>query len=370
MKTVCEKDKCAGCMACIDICPKKAISIEDAWVSYNAIINKEVCIECGLCHKVCQSLHPSIAIKPQSWYQGWAKSVDIRKKCSSGGLATEIARSFIADGGIVCGCVFRNGWFGFETAETEEELKKFVGSKYVKSAPIGIYKLIKAKLKNNQKVFFIGLPCQVSSLINFVGTELHKNLYTADLICHGTPSPQILEMFLQQYKYSLEDIKEIQFRRKAKFQLYGDSKSIITAGVSDRYSIAFLNAMTYTENCYSCRYARIERVSDLTLGDSWGSELSEGEQKKGISLVLCQTEKGKELLEKASIHIEDVDIDRAIEKNHQLRNPSIMPKRRKRFFQALKHGRKFNIVVTQYFPKQCFKQDVKNVLIKLKIIGI
>ena len=27
MVTVCEKDMCAGCMACIDICPKDAITI-------------------------------------------------------------------------------------------------------------------------------------------------------------------------------------------------------------------------------------------------------------------------------------------------------------------------------------------------------
>ena len=38
----------------------------------------------------------------------------------------------------------------------------------------------------------------------------------------------------------------------------------------------------YTENCYSCRYASQSRVSDISLGDSWGSELSEEEKKKGI----------------------------------------------------------------------------------------
>lgn len=370
MKTVCEKNACAGCMACIDICPKKAISIEDDLVSYNAVINEDMCIECGLCHKVCQSIQPSIAIKPQSWYQGWAENVEIRKKSSSGGFATEVARSFIAHGGIVCSCVFVDGCFGFEIAETEEEVERFAGSKYVKSNPTGIYKLIKAKLKNNQKILFIGLPCQVSSLLNFVEVGLQENLYTADLICHGTPSPQILKLFLQQHKCNLKDVKKIQFRKKEKYQLYRDFKSIIAEGVRDRYSIAFLNAMTYTENCYTCQYARIERVSDLTFGDSWGSELSKEEQKKGISLVLCQTEKGKKLLERANVHIEEVDIERAIEQNQQLREPSIMPKGRKQFFQALKNGRRFSIVVFQYFPKQCFKQDIKNILIKLKIIRV
>lgn len=38
----------------------------------------------------------------------------------------------------------------------------------------------------------------------------------------------------------------------------------------DKYTLAFLNSINYTENCYNCQYAKIERVSDLTIGDSWG----------------------------------------------------------------------------------------------------
>ena len=51
MKTVCENDKCTGCMACIDKCPKNAIIIKDTMVAYNAVINENKCISCGLCEK-------------------------------------------------------------------------------------------------------------------------------------------------------------------------------------------------------------------------------------------------------------------------------------------------------------------------------
>ena len=40
MKTVCENDKCTGCMACIDKCPQDAIMIKDTMVAYNAVINE------------------------------------------------------------------------------------------------------------------------------------------------------------------------------------------------------------------------------------------------------------------------------------------------------------------------------------------
>ena len=68
----------------------------------------------------------------------------------------------------------------------------------------------------------------------------------------------------------------------------------------------------------------LKRVSDITLGDSWGSEEDEETQKAGISLALCQTEKGKMLLEHSDLRLLDVDLKRAIEYNHQLRHPSCM----------------------------------------------
>lgn len=47
---------------------------------------------------------------------------------------------------------------------------------------------------------------------------------------------------------------------------------------------------------YSCQYAQTNRVGDLTIGDSWGTEMTE-ELSKGVSFVMCQTEKGKALLD-------------------------------------------------------------------------
>lgn len=368
MKTVCELNQCAGCMACVDICPKGAITIEDNLAAYNAVIDENKCIGCNACHKACQSNHPAKLLAPIKWYQGWAEIPDVRKHCSSGGMATAISQAFIKSGGVVCSCTFHNGEFIFEFAERIEDLKKFAGSKYVKSNPKSIYKSVKEYLRSGREVLFIGLPCQVSALKNFVGTQYESRLFTADLICHGTPSPKLLEMFLNQYGHTLSELRDIQFRVKAKFMVYGDYKGIITNGVSDKYSIAFLNSLTYTENCYSCQYACKDRVSDLTLGDSWGSELPMDEQKKGVSLVLCQTEKGNRLLQMADIHLENVDIEKAVANNHQLSHPSVMPKGRKKFYREIPKKR-FNSLVFRTLPKQCFRQNVKQFLIKTKMLS-
>lgn len=368
MRTVCEQDKCTGCMACMDVCPKGAITREDNLKVYNAIVGDK-CMDCGACHQVCQKNHPAEALTPKCWYQGWAHEKYVRMEGSSGGVAMAIAKTFIEKGGEVCSCIFENGEFGFKIIGIVDELQQFAGSKYVKSNPKGIYRGISDKLKLGNQILFIGLPCQVSALRNFIGKKLAEKLYTVDLVCHGTPSPIILEIFLNQYNYSLKNIKDIQFRVKGKFQVTSHNKGIITPGVSDRYMISFLSSLTYTDNCYECNYAKKERVSDLTLGDSWGSKLPESEWRNGISLVLCQTEKGKELLEQADLCLKPVDLNEAIARNCQLKHPAIKPKEWSGFLEGLNKEKKFNYLVLKALPKLCLKQNVKQVLIRLKLLS-
>lgn len=45
-----EKSRCAGCGACISVCPHGAISIGN---DGRAMINEEKCKKCGKCKEVC-----------------------------------------------------------------------------------------------------------------------------------------------------------------------------------------------------------------------------------------------------------------------------------------------------------------------------
>lgn len=369
MRTVCKLDMCAGCMACISICKKDAIKIQDSLNAYNAVIDTSKCIDCGACERVCQvNQNIDDLKKPKEWYQGWATEQGIRKKASSGGAATAIMRAFIKFGGIVCSCTYEEGYFGFKFAEQINETDQFIGSKYIKSNPNNVYNKIKHLLKEGKKILFIGLPCQVAAVKNFVGIKLMKQLYTIDLICHGTPSPQIMDIFLKQYGMDLKGQNSFKFRDKDMFQVAVSGRYIVHKGATDRYSIAFLNSLIYTENCYSCKYARLERISDITLGDAWGSELDLTERKKGLSLLLIQTQKGKEIVGNAEMHLEDVDLEKSIEANHQLEHPSVKCPNSEVFWEKLKAGEKFNGLVKKQFPKQCFRQNIKQVLLKMKLI--
>ena len=90
--------------------------------------------------------------KPIYWKQGWGQDDCVRMRSSSGGVATAVERAFIKNGGIVCSCTFSFGKFEFDFAETEDEVCKFTGLKYVKSNPEGVYKKILEKFKLGRKI--------------------------------------------------------------------------------------------------------------------------------------------------------------------------------------------------------------------------
>lgn len=356
-------DSCTGCMACCNVCPRNAITIEDRIESYNAEINLDVCIKCGLCEKVCPNIEERNLSKPIFWKQGWAED-DIRRSSSSGGAASALIREFISSGGYVASCLFENGEFVFSVTNDIEKAKKFAGSKYVKSNPRGIYKEIKQLLKQGQKVLFIGLPCQSAAAQNICGK--HENLYTVDLICHGTPSPKLLRQFITERGICWENISDIKFRENEYFGLESNGVRLTPYRVLDSYLQLFLDSVDYTENCYSCRYATLERVSDITLGDAWGqlSNTIPG----GVSLILCQTKKGVELIQRTGMYLVDVDLDKAVKANHQLEHPSSKHSGRKKFFNELRMGHSIKYATFVIMPKESLKQSIKYLLTKLHLL--
>lgn len=351
-------------MACVAACPTGAVRIDESPERCRPVVDEARCISCGKCERTCQALHLPDLRSPMSWTQGWAVDPEERASSSSGGFASAIARGFIERGGVVVSCALRDGVFGFEAAENSDDLGKFKGSKYVKSDATRAYPLVLLHLKAGRRVLFIGLPCQAAALRTVVGEDLARNLYTVDLICHGTPARVLLEDFLGQKGLSLDACSMVDFRRKRATRLRERECRLDAAGVIDRFLIAFLDSLIYTENCYSCPYARLERVSDLTLGDSWGTDLVD-ELPDGVSLALVMSAKGDELLDGARIERRDVDLANAIAHNGQLREPSAMPAVRGRFFGSMAKGRSFDRCVAWCYPKACVKQSIKRVLVRL-----
>ena len=363
--TVCSKNQCTGCMACLNSCPKNAITIQDNMEYLNAVIDNATCIECNKCHRICQVNNRPRVEKPIRWLQGWCLDEKIRQTSSSGGVAAAISQAFVQNGGIVCSCCFNQGEFIFKIAENVADTKWFCGSKYVKSNTKDIYPTLEAHLMQGKRVLFIALPCQVAGLKSYLKPNLQENLYIIDLICHGTPSSKLLKLFLKQKGYEMKTLTDISFRDKHDFRVHGKGWSITDKGIKDAYLLGFTSGLIYTENCYNCQFANESRVSDLTLGDAWGSKLSERERKKGISLLVVINQKGKELIDMARIHTEETDKNTEIQHNHQLSNPMRLPLKRKEFFEKVSKGEKIEKAVAWIYPDQYIKQKIKSVLFRV-----
>lgn len=359
--TVCDSGACTACMACFDSCQFGAISVEDTLEKRRAVIDPKKCVECGACRRMCPQLNPVELREPIKWWQGWATDPKERAESSSGGVATAISRAFLARGGMVCSCAQTGGSFKFLLTDMMPDIEKARGSKYVKTNPQGVFKSVRDALRAGREVLFVGLPCQVAAMRNYTG-KFSERLYTVDLICHGTPSPELLSRFLGEHNKVLNEELILDFRKKAQFQLrYRGAETGMFGRIMDRYTIAFLEGMSYTDNCYSCRYAQVRRASDVTLGDSWGTELAE-EKAGGVSLMLVQTEKGKQLLELADVTLSPVDERRALESNGQLSAPSKKSAGRVIFFNALAEGKTVDDAVFKAAPRTCIKRSVKSVI--------
>lgn len=59
------RKSCCGCTACESICSKKAISMKaDKEGFMYPVVNKELCVDCGLCVKVCPVINECDNKKP------------------------------------------------------------------------------------------------------------------------------------------------------------------------------------------------------------------------------------------------------------------------------------------------------------------
>lgn len=54
MKLICEREKCTACAACVQVCPKECIILQENTDGFlYPYIDENYCVNCGLCKRVC-----------------------------------------------------------------------------------------------------------------------------------------------------------------------------------------------------------------------------------------------------------------------------------------------------------------------------
>lgn len=157
---------CCGCNACGDICPKKAITFKtDMEGFWYPEINRDLCVDCGLCEKVCPMLHHADNIKRYNApriFAAYTKDEKIRIDSTSGGIHSMLALAMYKQNAYIGGAVYNEDHTVSQIVDPNpERLSEIRSSKYLQSNATGVYKEIKRLLRDGQKVFFCGCPCQI-----------------------------------------------------------------------------------------------------------------------------------------------------------------------------------------------------------------
>lgn len=347
MISIYNKEECCGCNACVQACPKQCIIMEaDNEGFLYPSVNKESCIECGLCKKTCPVINQDKECKPIFTLAATNRNQKTRLESSSGGIFTALAEESIKNGGVVFGAAFNKDW-GVEHIfiENEEGLSRLRGSKYVQSRIGESYKQTKAFLDAGREVLFSGTPCQIAGLKRYLRKE-YENLKTVDVVCHGTPSPEVWRKYLEEVslEHNIARITDIQFRDKTKgwkeFSL--SIRYIDTDGVErifreslneNIFMKCFLSNLCLRPSCYSCPARSGKSGSDITLADLWGAEhiCPDLDDDKGISLILLRNKDFK----LHNSEYQEIEYAQALKHNPAIESNVSIPEKRKKFFKTM-----------------------------------
>ena len=346
-------------------------------------VDESLCVNCGLCERVCPSLHPKAPREPLSVYAAKAKDDALRKESSSGGIFSLLARRILAQGGIVFGatCDLKTGVVHHVAAHNEDELAALRGSKYVQSDVRETYREAKAALEANTPVLFSGTPCQIAALRAFLNSPTltsHANLFLVDVVCHAAPSPLAWQKFLEKRVAVLAQgrgsaraegpiFRRISFRRKncgwKRYSLslrFANDKEYLADIRADTFLRGFLSELYNRRSCHQCAAREGRSGADITLADYWRvhETFPQLDDDKGTSLVLVHTEKGRVLWQSLAGQVEAVASTLA---DAVRTNPSIVrsappsPKRAK-FFKLLTRGKDFDWIVEHLLHRPLWRR--------------
>ena len=374
MDIITEVNKCYGCSACMNICPKGAIKMlpNDKGFLYPKI-DSNLCVNCNMCKNVCPSENEILHNKyNQKFYALKNKDNGVRENSSSGGVYHELIQYVLNKNGTCYGAVFNKDLSVVHSrGTTVEECNKQKGAKYVQSTIGMIYKDVKKDLLNNKVVLFSGTPCEVQGLKNYLINIDTTNLILCDIICHGVPSPLIYNTYIKgiEKRYKSKVI-EINFRKKDK--TYGiknmlfkleDGRKVFIPSYYDTFYHLFDNELILRESCYTCEFSKSERVGDISIGDFWGIEKlnSTFNDNYGVSLAIINSKKGEEIFSNINNNFKVIESTIKLAQQPSLVHPTLKNKNYNRFWKEF-NGRNLDDLDLKYSDRNQFKKVISRFL--------
>lgn len=327
-----DKTQCTGCSACAASCAHRAIQMKEDEEGYLfPVIEKEKCIGCGVCESVCPVANnrQSNSGENQRAFLAITDKKELYMRSATIGVCSMLSLTAIEQGGKVFGVELdENTWkANHSCASDQNKIEAFRNSKYVQSDPKDTFREAKELLKAGEKVLFIGTPCQIAGLKAFLRRD-YDNLLTVDLICHGAYSYKLIKKEVQYWENRLHGkISNFKFRSKK------GSGGIINFDLKQTFGVKHYEfpgqySPTYRcfaysgdgknynlrTSCYTCPFRDRGRTADITVGDAWFIDaakylkVSNLNWANGVSLIIANTKKGLDEIQKHLPQLQSVDI--------------------------------------------------------------
>lgn len=305
-------------------------------------------------------------------YAGRVKDKNTLMHSSSGGAFTALSDLFLEQGNAIVANVYnyRTNTSELRLIQSISERDAARGSKYMQSKPGDIFKEAYQWLMLNpdRKLLFVAMGCQADGFRKYAEMKNIRNrVYIVDIICHGVPSPKLWKEYATTLEKKKGKITYLTFKDKRN----GWMSPIAFVKINGQeipikdYVRVFYNCCALRPSCHVCRYATVERKTDITIGDFWHIEktIPDFYDAKGNSLFLIHTDRGEKVFDsiKDNLDYRLADTKQCWQEN--LEAPTQVSKYRRKFWSDYQRGG-IEFVMKKY-GQISLKTKLKNKILKI-----
>jgi coenzyme F420 hydrogenase subunit beta len=316
IKHVVETKLCTSCGACSVACKFDAIFFRETVAGYFfPYIIESTCNNCGSCLSVCTGIHFSNNLRTKASeepftgpvidsFVGKATNKFVYENSQSGGIVTAIAinalESNMADAMITVVMDWGNPARPKAVlARTKNDILLSQKSKY---CPIPTLSVLKEVIGSNQRIVFVGTPCQVHGLFNLIELipSLKNNIKVIiGLVCDRVMTYAALDYLVSQANRPINSEHHLTFRDKMCGGYPGNVHIRFSKGQNRVMpSSARMQIKDYftPARCRIC-FDKMNICADIVVGDPHGIEPVD--RCLGESMVVVRTETGQSFLQSA-----------------------------------------------------------------------
>lgn len=314
INSIVKNNLCIQCGICAASCPLRCIKMQRQNNDFLPVVDSHACVNCGLCNRVCsvaelsnydatQNIEDFILADYIEIYRAKTKNPQVLENATSGGVATTLIATLLADKKYDCAFVISG--YSYETQlEThpvcaDEDLSCSQKSRYLTVSHCSAVRYIREN--PDKRVILIGTGCIVSSFLNVIKSfNLNRDNYLLmGLFCDKTMNYGVYKYFAQHKIGGGRKLKNLYFRTKQAGGWPGGVKLEYTDGTSeilDRTERMKLKEYFMPEKCLYC-LNKLNRGADIALGDNY---ISDNEDITGGSSVIVRSELGRNIWEQYS----------------------------------------------------------------------